>query len=178
LEAQAVNLRKYEALLMVASIIGLVGLCASCVPAINLSVYAQQPPSRPMLVSGTVTLNGSPAPDGLTVIAKVGGQVRGTATVSGGQYELVANGTNGETVDFYLNNLQSDQHLTFDNVSNGGLETLNLAFTGNVITATTATTTSSSTTEIAEFPNAALLVLGITVLATILLARPKQAKNR
>ncbi len=161
---------------MVASIIGLVGLCASYLPAVGLLVYAQQPPARPMLVSGTVTLNGSPAPDGLTVIAKVGGQIRGTTTVSGGQYELVVNGTNGETVDFYLNNLQGDQDLTFDNISNGGLQTLNLAFTGNVTTATTTSSTSSTTTEIAEFPDATLVVLGIAALAITLLVRTERER--
>jgi hypothetical protein len=173
-----VVLRKCEVLLMAVFVILLVGFCASYSPVIGPLVYAQQPPSRPMLVSGTVTLNGSPAPDGSTVIAKVGGETRGTATVSGGQYELVVNGTNGETVNFYLNNLQSDQNLTFDNVSNGGLQTLDLVFTGNVTILTTTTSTSSTTTEIAEFPDATLVVLGIAVIGIALLARSSHRRTR
>ena len=143
--------------------------------------FAQQPPERPMLITGTVTLNGSPAPTGLTVIAKVESQVRGTATVSGGQYQLVVNGTQGEVINLFLNNLQSSQTATFDNISNGGVLTLDLAFTGTVTTtmatqtqtSVTSTTTTGTTTEIPEFLSKTLVFLGIAALAVAILARSR-----
>jgi len=136
-----------------------------------------------MLISGSVTLNGSQAPDGLTVFAKVGAEVRGSSLVSNGHYDLVVNGTNGETVNFYLNNLPSSQTVQFDNVSNGGVLLLDLSFAGTVSASTMSTsqtlvgtTVTTTSTEIPEYGGAALplALLAALMMAVIAMRRLKR----
>jgi hypothetical protein len=151
-------------------------------------VSAQGPPARPMLINGNVTLNGTPAPDGLTLTAQINGRLAESTTTQGGQYTLVVNATDGdqtqgETVNFSLANLATSQTTTFDNISNGGVQALDLAFTGtpsqSQATATTtqtsesvsSTSTSSSSTEVPEFSNMALILLAIAALAVTLARR-------
>ena len=70
-------------------------------------VRAQSPPPLPMLYTGNVTLNGSPAPDGLNVTAVDSGVVVGSGLTSGGAYSLSAcspeNCNSGDTLSFMLN---------------------------------------------------------------------------
>lgn len=96
---------------------------------LHVPIVHAQPPGRPMLISGAVSLNGSPVPDGISVIAKVGSEVRGTTTTSASRYDLMVNGTNGETISFYLNSLAGNQTAVFDNVSGGGILQMDLSFT-------------------------------------------------
>ena len=128
----------------------------------HMRVGYAQIPTRPMLVTGTITLNGNPAPDGLTLIAKINGVEAGSTTTSGGQYTLVVNATmgdstTGQTVNFVLGGLSTSQTVTFDNTSNGGVQTLDLAFTGTpttgMATTTQVQTTQTSTTQVSTTPS-------------------------
>lgn len=121
------------------------------VPSFVHVAYAQVP-ERPMLVMGNITLNGNPAPDGLTLYAKIGGRDAGSTTTEDGQYVLQVDAidgadTRGETINFFLTSLSTSQTATFDNISNGGVLTLPLAFTGTPTTPTVTTTTQVQTTQ-------------------------------
>ena len=54
--------------------------------AIPAVVLAQAQPPRPAVFGGTVSWDGSPAPDGTTVTATIDGAVAATTTVSSGNY--------------------------------------------------------------------------------------------
>ncbi|MGA2460703.1 MAG: PEF-CTERM sorting domain-containing protein [Candidatus Bathyarchaeia archaeon] len=98
-----------------------------------------QVPIRPMLITGNITLNGSPAPDGLTLTAMISGKTAGSTTTSGGQYTLQVDAVDGdqtqsshEQINFLLNGLTSSQTANFDNTANGGVLQLYLLFGGQV----------------------------------------------
>lgn len=144
--------------------------------------FAQQPPGIPLIVSGTVTLNGSPAPDGLNLTAWDGTEFVGSTTTSAGNYTVEVCGTagqtcsGGDTISFELGGLTTSQTTTF---SVGGVVTLNLAFTGTptqaaVTTTPTTTTTSTTSTPIPEYGNILLVLLvtlGVGAVASSLLAK-------
>jgi len=141
-------------------------------------------PSLPMLFEGAVTLNGAPAPDGALVIAKVGEEVRGTATVSNGRYDgLTVNGANGETISFYLNNLASNQTAIIEDGKRGLPQVLDLAFAGELAALTTMTTTSSATTvtvttPIPEFVMSWVLIPVILGIALVMLRKTTSQSDR
>jgi hypothetical protein len=158
--------------LVLAVIILLAAESASTFSSVQL-VHAQIP-ERPMLITGNVTFNGSPAPDGLILFATINSRAAGNTTTSGGQFTLQVDAidgssTSGETIQFSLGNLGTSQTATFDNTSNGGLLTMNLAFTGNVSEATQ--TTMSTSTQIPESEDTAIILLSTLAIALVLLTR-------
>ncbi|CAG0950767.1 MAG: cell surface protein [Candidatus Methanoperedens nitroreducens] len=85
---------------------------------------AQNEPLNPSSYYGTVTVNGQPAPQGTTIIAKIGGEVRGSITTKAsgfygdnqGPTKLWIRGYQNEinsTVTFYLNDVAAQQTSTF-----------------------------------------------------------------
>ncbi len=108
-----------------------------------------QGPSPPMLLSGSVTLNGAPAPDGLNITAWDNGQVVGSVLTSGGQYNSLQacgqpdqNCHLGDSISFMLNGqLTAAQTATYQM---GMPVTLDLTFTGTLQQATASTTTTTS----------------------------------
>lgn len=123
-------------------------------------VQAQSPPPLPMLYTGNVTLNGSPAPDGLNVTALDNGVVVGSALTSGGTYSLSAcspeNCNQGDTLTFKVSGqLTAAQTVAVDTSQRGIPQNQDLAFTGTLSSVTTVTTTS----QIPEFPALALSLL-------------------
>jgi len=88
------------------------------------SAQNEIPLSPPPGYYGSVTVNGQPAPQGTTIIAKIGGEVRGSiiTTASGfygdnpGKTKLWIRGYQSEinsTVNFYLNDVAAQQTSTF-----------------------------------------------------------------
>lgn len=156
----------------------------------SIEVQAQNPPPLPLLYTGNVTLNGSPAPDGLNVTAVDNGQVVGSALTSGGAYSLSAcspqNCNLGDTLSFKLNSqLIATETVTVDNANRGTAQTQNLAFTGtltsaaataaqmttsqsqvtSVATQTTSVTTQVSSVSTPEFPTVVLTLLAALAVA-------------
>jgi hypothetical protein len=140
-----------------------------------------QVPELPMTIYGNVTLNGSPAPDGLNVTAWDNGRLVGSTTTSGGSYSVVVCGVAGETcsagdtISFQLAQLTTSQTAAF-NTSTGGVLALNLAFTGTPViaaatSATTATTASTTSTPISEYGNTVLVLLLTLAIAFGVLAK-------
>jgi hypothetical protein len=106
-------------------------LVATLFLTIFLATALGQPPERPMLIYGSITVNGNPVPDGLTVWACVDGLVGGRSLTSGSTYELIVQGANGQTVRFYIQNELINQSIVFDNITGGGVLYLNLTVTDN-----------------------------------------------
>ena len=114
-------------------------------------VQAQSPPPLPMLYTGNITLNGSPAPDGLNVTALDSGVVVGSALTSGGAYSLSAcspeNCNQGDTLSFKLNGqLTAAQTVAVDTSQRGIPQNQDLAFTGTLSSVTTTAPPPTSTT--------------------------------
>jgi hypothetical protein len=82
-------------------------------------------PGVPNQFYGTVTWNGSPAPDGTSVIAKINGvQVTSTTTKNGKYgYDPIFyvddpnNNRQGKTINFFVNNVDTGQTASFDNAA-------------------------------------------------------------
>lgn len=91
------------------------------------AAYAQ-PPGMPHQFVGNVTANGNPA-SGATVSARVGGSEVATATTDAqGSYSLQVSGSNGATVEFYVNNVKAQPAYT---LSSGAITNLNLTAGGS-----------------------------------------------
>jgi len=144
--------------------------------------FAQAPPGIPMIVSGSVTLNGNPAADGYNITAWDNGAQVGSALTSGGNYSVQVCGgagqtcNQGDTISFQLGGLTASQTTSFNR---GFPVSLNLTFTGTpsqgaqTMATTQAQTTAPVTTEVTsvatpEYPNylpvllvAALITLGV-----------------
>ena len=152
----------------------------------SIGVQAQSPPPLPLLYTGNVTLNGSPAPDGLNVTAVDNGQTVGSALTGGGAYSLSAcspqNCSPGDTLSFRLNDqLIATETVTVSNANRGSAQTQNLAFTGTLSSgattgqiATSQTQTTSVTTQVTsvstpEFPTVALSLLAVLAVALALI---------
>jgi hypothetical protein len=92
-------------------------------------------PGIPNQFYGTLTINGSPAPAGYTVTAKVNGADSGasTTTDSQGRYGyspvFMVPGSQGGSVTFFVNGVQASQSATF---AAGGINQLNLTVSGSV----------------------------------------------
>jgi len=153
--------------------------------------FAQAPPGIPMIVSGTVTLNGSPSPDGYNITALDNGAVVGSTLTIGGNYSVAVCGqagqscNQGDTISFQLDQLTTSQTTT---LNRGFPATLNLAFTGtpnqqpqSVTTAqpsmTEAQTTTNATTVAAtssvstpEYPNYLAIMLLALIIALGIIA--------
>ncbi len=74
------------------------------------TVSSVTPPPMAQLFYGTVTLDGSPAPDGTSVTAVMNNETYST-TVSGGEYNLTVGGksgdSTGDTIYFYVDGLDA-----------------------------------------------------------------------
>ncbi len=75
-------------------------------------------PLLPMCFYGNVTINGEPAPDGTTILAKIDDVVRGNAIVKNGKYgkpawnRLIVNGNSedqGKIIRFYIESLPAKE---------------------------------------------------------------------
>jgi len=114
--------------------------------------HGQGPPGIPWLFGGNVTLNGSPAPDGLNITALDSGQVMGSALTSGGTYsdlEICGQAgqtcNSGDTITFKLNGqLTAAQTATLGD--RGIPQSQDLAFTGTLSSVTTTVPPPTSTT--------------------------------
>lgn len=94
--------------------------------------YADGPLTPPCQLWGTVTVNDSPAAAGVPVVAKVGNtQVASATTDAQGRYgyssAFMVPGTNGTTVEFYVNGVKCAQSTTF---ASGAMTSLNLSVGG------------------------------------------------
>ncbi len=143
-------------------------------------VSAQTPPPIPVLYSGNVTLNGSPAPDGMNVTALDSGVVVGSSLTTGGQYAVQVCGqagqtcNDGDTISFNLNGqLTAGQTATFQSSQRGLPQSLDLTFTGTVQQMTTSMTETmmTSSTSIPEFPAATLALLATLAVAVATLRK-------
>lgn len=97
------------------------------------------PPPPPAAYYGTLTVNGQPAPAGLTIVATIGGEVRGrVVTDSVGRYggagafdaKLQVNATDAETgatVHFYVEGVEAPETSTWHS---GDVTQVNLSATG------------------------------------------------
>lgn len=93
-------------------------------------------PGIPNAFYGIVTWNGSPAPDGTSVVAKINGVQVASTTTSGGKYGYPIgsfyiedpNGDRpGKTINFFVNNVDTGQTAIFNT---GGVTQLNLVASG------------------------------------------------
>lgn len=88
-----------------------------------------QPPQIPHRFYGTVVIGDSPAAAGATVSARINGvEVASTTTDSQGRYgygaePLLVSGSNGATVEFYVNGVKAQQTYT---LNSGSMTELNL----------------------------------------------------
>ena len=156
----------------------------------SILVQAQAPPPLPLVFSGAVTLNGSPAPDGLNVTAVDSGVVVGSAITSGGNYSLSAcspqNCNSGDTLSFMLNGQLTAAETTTVNTADRGIpQTQDLTFTGTLTSAqaTAQQTTAPQTTIVTsvvtqvtsvatpEFPTVALSLLAALAVAFVLVRK-------
>ena len=109
---------------------------------ILLSSVALAIPGIPHQFYGSVTYNGKPAPDGLSVVATINGDIVASTTTSGGNYgyspifyvEDPNNDRSGETITFIVNGVDTGQSAIFQN---GRVSRLDLAATGPSVTPTT-----------------------------------------
>lgn len=107
------------------------------------------PPGMPVILKGTVNIDGSPAPAGTTITAKVGGNAAGaTSVLTAGSYGDTANGrlpvsasSNG-AVDFYVNGIKATPSPAFTYNSNdaGNTFVVNLNAPSSTGTATPTST--------------------------------------
>jgi hypothetical protein len=96
-------------------------------------------PGIPNQFYGSVTLNGSPAPDGTTITAKINGVQVASTTTSGGKYGYEPifyvsdpnSDRTGEEVVFFVNNVNTGRTSFF---SNGGHTQLDLSASGGTST--------------------------------------------
>jgi hypothetical protein len=144
----------------------------------SILVKAQSPPPLPMLYAGNVTLNGSPAPDGLNVTAVDNSVVVGSTLTSGGAYSLTAcfpqNCNSGDTLSFMLNGqLTAAETISINTANRGSPQTQDLSFTGTLSSAQATTTQTTmievSTTATPEFPTVALSLLAALGVAFALI---------
>jgi hypothetical protein len=122
--------------------------------ALTAGIAAAQPTNPPARFAGTVTVNGSAAPSGTAVEARVGSTVCGTTTtfnqngnanyvvdVPAADAENVGCGTDGATVTLYVNGASAGSGPW----RNFELNNLNLTVGSGSTTTATATTTATGT---------------------------------
>lgn len=103
----------------VVSLIAILLLVTAGISGLTAAVHAQGPPSMPQIFYGQVTLSGSPAPTGVSIVAKVGGtQFGSTTTDSTGKYGVnpvfvVSPTSTGVAIDFYINGSKADQSVPY-----------------------------------------------------------------
>lgn len=131
--------------------IGFVVLFALCTTlAAATAPIAGAPPAVPAAYYGTLTVNGDPAPAGMTVVARIDGEVRGSLTTERpGRYggagafdpKLQVDGSAadvGATVQFYVNGVAADQMTTW---ASGDVAAVDLTASGVPVRTPTRTPT-------------------------------------
>ena len=89
-----------------------------------LPVVASAQQAPPHVFTGTVSINGLPAPIGTTMTASIDGVVQGSTTVqAGGIYTLIVDQDNGGVISFKAGNLVAAESATWEQ---GGATVLNL----------------------------------------------------
>ena len=150
--------------------------------------------SPPMVISGSVTLNGTPTPDDSNLTAWDNGIVVGFNLTMGGQYSIEVCGSPdvncnpGDTISFKLNGqLTSSQTAQF---SIGTITSMDLSFTGELTNAgTTASTTVQqqattmvtsvvSTTTTPEYQSFTIISIIAVLFALGILAGRKRTSTR
>lgn len=96
--------------------------------AVTVGGVAAQPPPIPSDYTGTVTIDGKPAPDGTTVQARIGTYASEPVTVKGGKYEFLIVGPldpalQGRTITFLVGGSAANETSTLES---GTSKTLNL----------------------------------------------------
>ncbi len=99
-------------------------------------------PGIPHRFYGSVTYNGAPAPDGMTVSAKINNVEVASTTTSGGRYgydpvfyvDNPNNDRSGKTISFFVNGIDTGQTAIFQS---GASTKLDLSATGPSVTTTT-----------------------------------------
>ena len=146
-----------------------------------------------MVISGSVTLNGAPTPDGSNITAWDNGIVVGFNLTMGGQYSIEVCGSPdvncnpGDTISFKLNGqLTSSQSTQF---SIGTINSMDLSFTGELTNASTATSTSVqqqatttvtsvvSTTTTPEYQSYAIISILTVLLALGIMADRRRTRT-
>ena len=99
---------------IVAVIIATAGLLAP----ISDVAHAQAPPPLPYIYSGTVTVDGSPVPDGLLIFGRVGSYESEPVAVKDGSYVALTVGPpattfSGQPITFHLNGVQANETDTY-----------------------------------------------------------------
>jgi len=111
---------------------------------LNVNVLADDVPGTPHTFYGKVyQLGGSPAPAGLSLVAKINNTEYGSTTTSYGKYDYLIvtdpeNKNNGQTIYFYVNGIQANPTYKF-NSKTEGLTELDLTLTATLPTTTTTT---------------------------------------
>ena len=106
---------------------------------VNVNVFADEVPGTPHVFYGKVYLyEGSPAPAGLTLVAKINDTEYGRTTTSDGKYDYLIvtdpyNKNNGQTIYFYVNDILANPPHKFDSL-NEGLTELDLTLTASLPT--------------------------------------------
>ena len=132
--------------------------------------FAQQPPGIPMIVSGQVTLNGTPAPDGYNITAWDNGAVVGSTLTSGGNYSVSVCGEAGQTcsqddtISFQLDQLTTSQTTS---LNRGFPVTLNLAFTGTPSAQPQQVTAATTQPSVTEAQTTAAVTSVVTVTSSV-----------
>ena len=81
-------------------------------------VFAQSPPPLPSIYSGTVTVAGETAPDGIIIFAMIGDYISPSVTVTNGRYVGLTIGPPnvsfaGQVVTFHIETVQADETAKF-----------------------------------------------------------------
>lgn len=113
-------------------------LVALAMLVVTMGSAAAQPPPIPSDYSGTVTVGGTPAPNGTTVQAKIETYTSASVTVTGGKYQFLIVGPpsstfQGKTITFLVGGVAANETSTFEQ---GTSKTLNLTVAAAAPTAT------------------------------------------
>ncbi len=111
--------------------------------AASLNAAYAQPPTMPQIFYGTVTIGGSTAGAGVSIVAKVGAEQLGTGiTDAQGRFNFNSdynvNPDAGSTVNFYVNGVKAGQTALF---GSGEITEVNLSVSAAAIPATLSVTT-------------------------------------
>jgi hypothetical protein len=95
--------------------------------SLSLPVYAQ-PPEIPQEFRGNIIVNGTPPPQGTTILVRIGStQIAATTTDAQGRYgyasPLLVSTTNGSLLEFFVNGIKAKETATS---KSGEITTLNL----------------------------------------------------
>ena len=101
-----------------ATIVAVIIATAGLLAPISDVAHAQAPPPLPYIYSGTVTVDGSPVPDGLLIVGRVGTYESQPVAVKNGSYTALTVGPpattfSGSTITFHLDGVQANETDTY-----------------------------------------------------------------